>query len=138
MRDTTSAMNGLIKLVVFTILLFGCLGASQSSTYRYPHDFERRDLSKIYLIEDSRGYSVEIFADEELIWKGVVEKSDRLPNIHFVGIPTDKQERCQIIVSGGPYNLSYDIDWQEGRALILHFLNDKVSLEQMKEPVGFQ
>lgn len=92
----------------------------------------------VYLVDDSRGHSITITANDTVIWKGVVEKSDHMPNIHRIGVSPEQQKQCRIRITGDPYQATRDVDWQKGEALIVSFLDDKVSLSQMHEPVGFQ
>ncbi len=128
-----------IRQVLLTgVLLAGASKAETNSPSCYRHDFKQRDIPKLYLLSDSRGHNVTIKADDTLVWRGVVEKSDHMPNIHPVGIPPESRQKCRVRIVGGPYVAAMDIDWQKGKALIVHFADDRVILTQREEPVGFQ
>jgi hypothetical protein len=59
------------------------------------------------------------------------------PNVHRVGIPPDMQRQCFVRVRGGPYAAEMDVNWEKGKALTAFFEDDKVVLEQRKEPLYF-
>lgn len=120
------------------IPLFVSARANPNRAFCYPHDFEQRDIPKIYLVDDSRGHVVTIKADETLIWEGIVKKSDFSPNIHVVGVPPNLEKKCHIHVAGGPYGSTQEVDWTNGMAMVIVFSENKVVFDQHKEPVGFQ
>ena len=117
------------------LVLTGCTVAAPPSDL---HDSKRSDLPTVYLLEDSRGHSVTITADGTTIWRGTVAKSDELPNIHTVGIPASSSQECRVRIIGAPYAAERSVDWRHGKALVVHFLDDRVIIEQKQEPVGFQ
>lgn len=108
------------------------------TSYSYPKDYKMTNSPTLYLVEDSRGHNVTITADSTIIWHGVVAKSLEMPNIHPVGVPPNIQNQCRVRVTGGPYSAERSVDWQKGKALVVHFLDDRVAIDQKQEPVGFQ
>jgi len=124
-----------LSIAVATFLIVGC---SSDAPYCYPHDVKRRDLAKLYLMNDSSGHSIVITANDTLIWRGALPKSDEMPNIHAVGIPPEMQQTCRVHIAGGPFSAERDVDWQKGKALVVNFGEDRVALTQRQEPVGFQ
>jgi hypothetical protein len=133
-----SYLQPIALTLTLALLLAGCSKPATESLYVYLHDTQRPDLAKLYLVDDSRGRSITIHANDTLIWKGVVGKSGEMPNIHEVGIPPGMQRGCRLRVSGGPYDSERDVDWQRGKALIVHLADDRVVFTQKEEPVGFQ
>ena len=110
---------------------------SRSSSFHWPLDIDS-DLPKIYILGDSSEVPVTITADKSVVWKGIVPKSGRMPNIHEAGIPEQCRQACTIEIQGGTFKSSLKLDWKKGNALVINFGRDGVVFRQHKEPVGFQ
>jgi hypothetical protein len=103
-----------------------------------PYSANHQTYPKIYLLDDSRGHEVTITGDGVPLWKGIVQPSRESPNVHVAGAPLIWQQKCKVVVTGGPYSAAAEIDWRKGSVLVIHFFEDVVSLSQRTEPVGFQ
>ena len=107
-------------------------------------------VPKVFLLDDSRGSAVTITIDGVVIWSSVVSKLESTPNfdgdyprwspnVHVAGdIPSKSQRTCRIRISGGNYNAERDVDWQQGTALIVHFLDERVVFDQRQQPISFR
>lgn len=131
-------MRIIAPTLLMIILVAACSKAGSDVPYCYAHDSKRREIPKLYLVNDSRGHKVTTKADDALIWNGIVKKPDFVPNIHPVGIPPDLRQKCRVRITGRPYTVEREVDWQKGKALIVHFGDDRVTFTQQEEPVRFQ
>jgi hypothetical protein len=107
-------------------------------------------LPKVFLLDDSRGQIVTITVDGAVIWRNVVPKLESTPgfdgdyprwwpNFHVAGdILSQSQRKCRIHISGGNYNAERDVDWLQGSALVVHFLDERVVFDQRQQPVSFR
>lgn len=122
-------MRIIAPTLLMIILLAACSKAGSDVPYCYAHDPKRREIPKLYLMDDSRGHRVTIKADDALIWNGIVKKT---------GITPDLRQKCRVRITGRPYTAEREVDWQKGKALIVHFGDDRVTFTQQEEPVRFQ
>jgi len=84
----------------------------------------------VYLVNDSRDEYIEIRADDDYVWRGIVPSQSVSPNIHGFGLPPSKSQEVTITVKGGRYEGSWKVFFEKGRYFIIGFSENKVSLRQ--------
>ena len=135
-RELVMAMQMRLFISAVAVAASFWSGCSADPPYCFPHDFKQPNLPRVYLLEHSRGHNVTVSVDGTAIWKGVVSKSEMVPSVQTVGVPAKSQRACQLKVTGGPYSAESSVDWQKGKAFVVHFRDERVILYQKDEPLG--
>jgi hypothetical protein len=128
-------MSKRLSILLVLALLAGC--ASEADIHNEYAD-ATRESPKLYILDHTYGRSITISVDGTLVWRGVVPESDVMPNITTVGIPEESHGSAMVTITGDPYADRREVSWENGNALVLHFLQDDVAVDQRTEPVIFQ